>query len=416
MGTGWGGPGSSPPTFLHQPPVGGRAADKQEDAEEEQGQADARHGARCYAGRTRLRVLACGRTDVTAQGRHLPGLRELRGELLATYTRLGCGSRSGATWGCPGRGAGGGRHRRPPWKGALGPQCWRRGCHSAAPCTAAGPARCAAPGGRTAPASGPAGTPRCPPRRAWGHPPASAPPAAGNLQERDLVAECRGARRARLSLPLLPWALRARTSSDRDVEGLGTVPVASAAVKPTLAAAAVHPAKPPNPAVWLQSLSRWKGLEQACRSPRGLALLALARARGCSAGSRELPASFPHHACRKHKGGMDESVPDPDAFHPRTCWVSGCWLPSFSRLQAQSRVWGCSFQEPSAHGRFPVLSSRTEEEERQWVDGNVRGGRGTSATHGCSQLPMPTSSMPKESSIHSPPATATPPCVAHLSR
>lgn len=106
---GWGGTGSSPPTFLHQPPVGRRAADKQEDAEEEQGQADARHRARCYAGRTRLRVLACERTDVTARGQHLLGLGEPGGELLATYTRLGCGSRSAASGGCPGRGAGGGR-------------------------------------------------------------------------------------------------------------------------------------------------------------------------------------------------------------------------------------------------------------------------------------------------------------------
>lgn len=100
-----------------------------------------------------------------------------------------------------------------------------------------------------------------------------------------------------------------------------------------LAAAALHPVKPPDPAVWLQSPSRWTGLERASRSPQGLALPALARARGCSAGSRELPASFPHHtACRKHKGGTEGSVLDPNAFLPGARWVSGCWLPSFSRL------------------------------------------------------------------------------------
>lgn len=48
------------PTSLHQPPVGGGAADEQEDAEENQGQADAHDGACRRAGGMRLRVLAWG--------------------------------------------------------------------------------------------------------------------------------------------------------------------------------------------------------------------------------------------------------------------------------------------------------------------------------------------------------------------
>lgn len=67
------------PTSLHQPPVGGGAADEQEDAEENQGQADAHDGACRRAGGMRLRVLAWGEDGchrpVYPRRRPMPGAR-----------------------------------------------------------------------------------------------------------------------------------------------------------------------------------------------------------------------------------------------------------------------------------------------------------------------------------------------------
>lgn len=47
-----------PPTPLHQPPVGRGTTDEQQDSQQEQGQADAGHCARCGASRRWLRHLA----------------------------------------------------------------------------------------------------------------------------------------------------------------------------------------------------------------------------------------------------------------------------------------------------------------------------------------------------------------------